>query len=104
MPNEIRLAGGGSQSKVLREIFSSVLKVTIRTSNRKESGAAGAAMIGAMALGIYKDWNSCIEDWVDPFLGKLEKNNKNLVQVYDDVYDIYLDSRNRIQPIWEKIN
>ena len=104
IPNEIRLAGGGSQSKVLREIFSSVLKVTIRTSNRKESGAAGAAMIGAMALGIYKDWNSCIEDWVDPFLGKLEKNNKNLVQVYDDVYDIYLDSRNRIQPIWEKIN
>ena len=61
-------------------------------------------MIGAMALGIYKDWNSCIKDWVDPLLGKLEKNNKNLVQVYDNLYDIYLDSRNRIKPIWEKIN
>ena len=73
IPKEIRLTGGGSQSKSIRNIFSNILKTNVRTSNRKEAGAAGAAMIAAMSLGLYNEWNKCMEEWVHLFLGDIEK-------------------------------
>ena len=104
IPNEIRIVGGGFQSESIRQIFSSVLKVSVRQSNRLEAGAAGAAMIGAMSIGVYKDWNSCMEDWVNPLLGKINKHNEELSIIYDQVYKTYLESRNKVMPVWEKID
>ena len=95
---------GGFQSESIRKIFSSVLKVSIRKSNRIEAGATGAAMIGAMSLGVYKDWNSCMNEWIIPLLGEIEKHNEELSIIYDKVYKTYLDSRNKIMPLWEKID
>jgi len=104
IPNEIRIVGGGFQSESIRQIFSSVLKASVRQSNRLEAGAAGASMIGAMSIGVYKDWNSCMEDWVNPLLGKINNNNKELSIIYEEVYKTYLESRDKIMPIWEKID
>ena len=33
----------------------------------------------------------------------IEKHNKELSIIYDKVYKNFLDSRNKIMPIWEKI-
>ena len=104
MPNEIRIVGGGFQSESIRKIFSSVLKVSVRKSNRLEAGAAGAAMIGAMSIGVYKDWHSCMDEWIKPYLGEVEKHNKELSIIYDKVYKNFLDSRNKIMPLWKKID
>ena len=94
----------GFQSESIRKIFSSVLKVSIRKSNRLEAGAAGAAMIGAMSLGVYEDWNSCMNDWVNPLLGEVENHNDKLSVIYDEVYKNYIESRDKILPLWEKNN
>ncbi len=104
IPNEIRIVGGGFQSESIRTIFSSVLKVSVRKSNRLEAGAAGAAMIGAMSIGLYDDWHSCMDEWINPYLGEVEKHNKELSIIYDKVYKNFLDSRNKIMPLWEKID
>ena len=104
IPKEIRLAGGGSQSVSIRKIFSNILKTNVRTSYRKEAGAAGAAMIGAISLGMYNEWNKCIDEWVTPFLGDIEKFDKNYSNKYDNLYDIYLDSRSKIMPVWKSLN
>ncbi len=104
IPNEIRIVGGGFKSESIRRIFSSALKVSVRQSNRLEAGAAGAAMIGSMSIGIYNDWNSCMNEWVNPYLGGAEEHNKELSIIYDKVYKNFLDSRNKIIPLWEKID
>ena len=104
IPKEIRLAGGGSQSDSIRTIFSNILQTNVRTSNRKEAGAAGAAMIGAMSLGIYDEWNKCMDEWVNPFLGELEYFDENYSNTYEKLFEIYLDSRSKISPIWEQLN
>ena len=104
MPNEIRIVGGGFQSESIRKIFSSVLKVSVRQSNRLEAGTTGAAMIGAMSIGVYENWNSCMDEWIKPYLREVENHNKELSIIYDKVYKNFLDSRNEIMPIWEKID
>ena len=104
IPEEIRITGGGSQSVSIRKIFSNILKTNVRISNRKESGAAGAAMTAAMSLGIYNDWNKCIEEWVTPLLGDIEKFDKNYANTYDELFETYLNSRSKIMPIWKQLN
>ena len=104
IPKEIRLAGGGAQSKSIRKIFSNILQTNVRTSNRKETGAAGAAMIGAMSLGLYNEWTKCMDEWVSPFLGELENFDKNYSNTYEKLFKTYLDSRSKITPIWEQLN
>ena len=104
IPSEIRLAGGATKSKVLRKIFSSALKTTIRTSNSKEPGATGAAMIGAMAIGVYEDWEKCISEWVTPLLGEVEEYDADLGNTYDQLFEIYLNSRKNLKPLWPKLS
>ena len=104
IPEEIRITGGGSQSVSIRNIFSNILKTNVRTSTRKEAGAAGAAMTAAMSLGIYNEWNKCIEEWVTPILGDIEKFDKNYANTYDELFETYLNSRSKIMPIWKQLN
>ena len=103
IPHEIRLAGGATKSKTLRKIFSSALKTSIRTSNSKEPGATGAAMIGAMAIGVYQDWGKCISEWVTPNLGEAEEYDLDLANTYDELFKIYLNSRKQLKPLWPKL-
>ena len=56
---------------------------------REEAGAAGAAMIAAVSLGIYPDMTACVADWVDPLLGEAERPDPALVQdLRTDVPDL----------------
>ena len=45
-----------------------------------------------------------MEDWVNPLLGKINKHNEELSIIYDQVYKTYLESRNKVMPVWEKID
>ena len=103
IPSEIRLAGGASKSNALRKIFSSILKVSVRTSNGKEPGARGAAMIGAMSIGVYNDWDKCLSQWVEPLLSDIEEYDRDLADVYDSLFDNYLKSRSNLSSLWSKI-
>ena len=61
-------------------------------------------MTAAMSLGIYNDWNKCIEEWVTPLLGDIEKFDKNYANTYDELFETYLNSRSKIMPIWKQLN
>ncbi len=103
-PEEIILTGGASKSKALREIFSSVLDCPVRTINRNEAGASGAGMIGAMSIGLYNNWNNCLDDWVDSYIGKRESCEKDLNIIYEKIYKSYLESRNSMTDTWEHLS
>ena len=68
MPAEVRLCGGAARSPVLRGILAATLETPVRCSRREEAGAAGAAMIAAVGIGLYTDVEACAEQWVAPLL------------------------------------
>ena len=62
---------------------------------REEAGAAGAAMMAAVAIGAYPTMDACIADWVTPLLGPAEAPDPALVAPYDRLFPAYVAARAR---------
>lgn len=104
MPPELRLTGGAARSGGLRGILSAAVDVPVRVSSREEAGAAGAAMIAAVAIGASPDMASCIETWVSPLLGPAEAPDAALARVYADLFPAYLRARQALGPVWDHLS
>ncbi len=100
IPSEVRVTGGAARSKALRTILGSALGTRIRTSTREEAGAAGAAMMAAVATGAYPDMEACIERWVTPTLADVAEPDPSLVLRYDRLFPAYVESRLASAPVW----
>ena len=100
LPDELRLTGGAARSAELRGIFSAALGARVRTSAREEAGAAGAAMMAAVAIGAYPSMDACIAEWVTPLLSKGEDPDPRLVATYDRLFPAFVAARRASPPIW----
>lgn len=103
LPSEIRLSGGAAKSRTLRNIISSTLNTPVRYSEREEAGAAGAAMMAAVSVGVYPDMTSCIDDWVSPLLSDTELPDTSLSQRYEKLFDAYQTQRASSEPVWQNL-
>ena len=101
IPKEIRVTGGAARSKAIRTILGSVLNADIRTSKREEAGAAGAAMMAAVALGLYPDVESCTDQWVAPLLEQKLAPDPALITTYDRLFPAYVIARKASAPVWQ---
>jgi erythritol kinase len=101
MPGELRLTGGAARSPALREIVAASVGAPVRISQREEAGAAGAAMMAAVAVGAFPDMEACIAGWVTPLLGALEPPDAALVQTYSRTFPAYRSARRALEPIWD---
>ncbi len=61
LPGEVRITGGAARSRALGAILGAALECDVRICSRGEAGAAGAAMIAAVATGLYPDMTACAE-------------------------------------------
>lgn len=100
MPREVRVTGGAARSKALRTILGAALGTRIRTSTREEAGAAGAAMVAAVALGIHPDMERCNERWVMPTLAGAIEPDPQLARRYDRLFPAYVAAREASAPVW----
>jgi erythritol kinase len=103
MPDELRLTGGAARSRALRGVLSASIDAPVRISDREEAGAAGAAMMAAVALRIYPDMDACIDEWVSPLLGKAEAPDPELARHYDRLFPAYAEARRALTPVWEAL-
>lgn len=101
LPSELRLTGGAARSPGLRGILSASLNAPVRVSQRDEAGAAGAAMMAAVAIGAYPDMESCVGEWVTPLLGAAEMPDPDLVAAYEALFPAFTSSRRALPPVWE---
>lgn len=101
MPAELRLTGGATRSPALRGVLGAVVGAPVRISRREEAGAAGAAMMAAVALDAYPDMHACIAEWVTPLLGDAETPDPASVHTYAQVFPMYRDARRALEPVWE---
>jgi erythritol kinase (D-erythritol 1-phosphate-forming) len=102
MPDELRLTGGATRSPTLRGVLGAVVGAPTRISTRDEAGAAGAAMMAAVALGIYPDMEACIAEWVTPLLGQPETPDAELMQLYARLFPAYRQARQALVPTWDE--
>jgi erythritol kinase len=101
MPAELRLTGGATRSRTLRAVLGAVVGAPVRTSTREEAGAAGAAMMAAVALGVYSDMQACIAEWVTPLLGPVETPDPDHMQTYAQAFPVYRQARRALEPVWD---
>jgi erythritol kinase len=100
LPSELRLSGGAARSKGVRGILSAAVHAPVRMSEREEAGAAGAAMMAAVAIGAYPDMDACIAEWVTPLLGPAEAPDPTLVAAYDSLFPAFVAARRALGPTW----
>lgn len=86
--DEVRAMGGGSKSALWRQIQADVYNATVVTTNMQEGGAAGAAIMGAVASGCYKTVDEACADLIR-IVSKTEPIEKN-VAIYDEYYKTYV--------------
>ncbi len=103
LPSELRLTGGAARSRALRSVLGAAVNASVRVSAREEAGAAGAAMMAAVAIGAYPEMNACIGKWVTPLLGKAELPDPDLVACYNGLYPSYTAARHALTPVWGEL-
>ena len=80
---DIRITGGGSKSKFWRQMLADVFGIdTILTSIDQEAAAFGAAAIGAVGTGIWKDFSIVDEIVKQVDVSKPDKQN---VRAYKEI-------------------
>ncbi|MDX7953112.1 carbohydrate kinase [Lichenihabitans sp. Uapishka_5] len=99
-PVEVRITGGAARSKALRTILAAALGVPLRTSSREEAGAAGAAMVAAVATGFFPSMDQCIDRWVTPTLGAAQQPDPALARRYEALFPAYQAARRAAPPVW----
>ncbi|MGB5869421.1 MAG: FGGY-family carbohydrate kinase [Albidovulum sp.] len=100
VPAEVRVTGGAARSDGVRAILAAVLGASVRPAMRDEAGAAGAAMIAALAIGAYPDMDACVNDWVRPLLGPAKPPDPDLSALYQRVFPAYQAIRQAAAPVW----
>ncbi|AID28620.1 carbohydrate kinase [Mesorhizobium sp. SEMIA 3007] len=100
LPREVRLTGGAARSPALRKILGAAVGADIRTSAREEAGAAGAAMIAAVCVGLYPSMDECVGEWVTPLLGEAEPSDRSLAAIYDKMTPSYMLAHQALRPVW----
>ncbi|ESY08352.1 L-xylulose kinase [Mesorhizobium sp. LNJC399B00] len=103
MPSEIRLSGGAARSPSLRRIIAAATRAQVRTSSRQEAGAAGAAMMAAVGLGVYRSMDVCCAEWVTPLLGECDAYDEALSQTYDALFPSFVAARQALHPVWKSM-
>ncbi|WP_426440693.1 FGGY family carbohydrate kinase [Bradyrhizobium genosp. P] len=102
LPRDVRITGGASRSRALGAILGAALDCNIRVCNRGEAGAAGVAMIAAVAIDAYPDMTACAEHWVAPHLSAPQAPDAALAKRYARMFPTYLDARLASRPVWKQ--
>lgn len=84
---EIRLAGGGSKNPIWNQIHADVFNRPIYTVHNPDAAMVGAAMCAAVAMGLYPDFASASEAFVQ--LGSQTEPLTKNTEVYEQTYDRY---------------
>lgn len=103
VPAEVRLTGGAARSPALRGVMAAALGVPVRRSLREEAGAAGAAMIAAVATGAFSGMEACIAAWVTPRLAGADAPDPEEARRMEGLYAAYRLAREALPPVWDDL-
>ena len=102
VPETLAACGGGGRSPFWRQMLADVLKCQVTTIESKEGPALGAAILAAVAAGIYPTVEQAVavmvkrgEAWAQP--DALQSSR------YDDIYQLYQSLYPTMRPAFHKL-
>lgn len=100
--NEVRVAGGGSQSSAAMQITADIFGTPTTRPYLYEASGLGAAINAAVGCGLHPDFKTAISEMTR--LGATFEPNPANHRIYDDLYRrVYLKMYNRLRPLYEEI-
>jgi len=85
--SNIRIMGGASKSKIWRQIQADIYGVPVETLKIKDAALLGAAILGGVGFGFFKDIYQGVEQMVKIDI-KVEPIENNL-KIYKELYETY---------------
>lgn len=104
LPSEVRLTGGAARSRAMRQLLATILGRPLRTVDREEAGAAGAAMMAAVQQGFHPSIDACATAWTEPRLSPATLPDEAMTALYDDAFALYRDVSRSLPPVWERLD
>ncbi len=98
---ELRVAGGGSQSDVAMQVTADVFGLPASRPHVYEASGLGAAIDGAVGLGLHPDFETAIREMTHP--GKTFEPDPAAHEIYDRLYrKVYLRIYDQLKPLYEE--
>ncbi len=100
--NQVRASGGGTKSRLWRQILASVLEAELVTVNTTEGAAYGAALLAGVGAGYWKDVDDACRAAIK-LTGKIEPESNKLEQ-YKKGYEVYQELYPALRNIFKMIS
>ncbi len=100
--NEIRAIGGGARSKKWLQFKADLFGLKVAALDVREAASLGAALLGGIARGIYKDAHEAIERTVR--VTETYEPDEERYKQYRKMYNIYRDIYSTLKPLNERIS
>ncbi|MCB0213329.1 MAG: xylulokinase, partial [Anaerolineae bacterium] len=94
---QVRVSGGGAKSPIWRQILADVLNVELVTVNTSEGAAYGAALLGAVGVGVWPDVDTATEACIQ--LTGSTRPQEETVAAYEPYYAQYRELYPALQNI-----
>jgi sugar (pentulose or hexulose) kinase len=99
---ELRVAGGGSQSRAALQLTADVFGLPASRPHVYEASGLGAAIDAAVGIGLHPDFDTAISAMTH--LRDTYEPNPAVQKVYDDLYQrVYLEMYDRLRPLYDEI-
>jgi sugar (pentulose or hexulose) kinase len=99
---ELRISGGGSQSNAAMQLTADIFGLATARPHLYETSALGAAMDGAVGLGLHPDFPAAMKAMTR--ISQVFEPNAENHRIYAGLYqEVYKTMYHRLQPLYEKI-
>ena len=100
--DELRVAGGGSQSNVAMQLTADIFGLPAARPHLYEACALGAAIDGAVGVTLHPDFPTAVGEMTR--IGQLFEPNDAVRSIYEGLYTrVYRRMYRRLQPLYEEI-
>ncbi|GIM27704.1 xylulokinase [Clostridium polyendosporum] len=99
---EVRVSGGGSKSKLWRQILADIFNLNVNVINSKEGPAYGAAILAAVGCGLYNTVDEACKELIN-ITDRTEPIKEN-VENYNKIYNVYSSLYGCLKDKFEEIS
>ncbi len=99
-PTELRVAGGGSQSKAAMQITADIFGLPAARPHVYEASGLGAAIDAAVGVGLHPSFEAAVADMTR--VGAVFEPDPKAQAVYDELYkEVYLKMYSKLRPLYQ---
>ena len=104
LPASVRITGGAAHSESMRVILAACLNCPVSLVAHDEAGAAGAAMIAAGSVGLYRDMAECVTRWIAQPKSDILNPDSALARTYEVLFPVYREGYASLPTVWRRMH